>query len=43
MTFNQFITGLEFYCKKCNSKLVKQKGDICLSCNRDLKLNQILK
>lgn len=31
-----------FFCKKCGSKTEKEKG-ICLSCEREDKLNEILK
>ena len=43
-TFKEFASGLVYRCIKCNSVLVKSKGDnICLSCEREDKLNELLK
>lgn len=42
-TFEEFYSGLVYRCIKCNSVLVKSKEDICLSCEREEKLNEILK
>ena len=42
-TFKEFASSLVYRCIKCNSVLEKSKGDICLSCEREEKLNEILK